>query len=96
VEACLQDAGLDLAEGETPRVSGVSAIGVVTPGGGGLEPGDVSAAIFVFPSVGEAESEAQSLEGFAGDLTQEGNIVVLWADISAEARASVEGCISSS
>ncbi len=96
VEACLQDAGLDLAEGDTPLVSGVNSIGVVTPGGGGLEPGDVSAAIFIFASVGDAESEAQSLEGFAGDVTQEGNIVVMWADISAEARASVEGCISSS
>ena len=96
VEACLEDAGLQLAQGDTPRVSGVQAIGVVTPGGGGLEPGDVSAAVFVFPSVEDAESEAQSLEGFAADLTQEGNIVVMWADISAEARASVEGCISSS
>jgi hypothetical protein len=96
VEACLEDAGLQLAQGDTPLVSGVQAIGVVTPGGGGLQPGDVSAAIFVFPSVGEAESEAQSLEGFAGDVTQEGNIVVMWADISADARASVEGCISSS
>ena len=95
VEACLQDAGLDLAQGDTPLVSGVNSIGVVTPGGGGLNPGDVSAAVFVFPSVSEAESAADTLQGFAGELTQEGSIVVMWADISAEARASVEGCISS-
>ncbi|MDP8957535.1 MAG: hypothetical protein M3N24_11405 [Actinomycetota bacterium] len=93
VEACLEDAGLDLAEGDTPLVSGVNAIGVITPEGGGLEPGDVSAAVFVFPSVADAQSEVESLEGFAGDVTQEGNIVVMWADISADARASVEGCI---
>lgn len=93
VEACLENAGLDLAEGDTPRVSSVDAIGVITPGGGGIEPGDVSAAVFVFPSVADAESEAESLQGFAGDVTQEGNIVVIWADISADARASVEGCI---
>jgi hypothetical protein len=93
VEACLEDAGLDLAEGDTPLLSGVNAIGVVTPGGGGIEPGDVSAAVFVFPSAADAESEVESLQRFAGDVTQEGNIVVLWGDISADARASVEGCI---
>jgi hypothetical protein len=96
VEACLSDAGLELATGDTPLVSEAKAIGI-NPGEGTLQPGDITAAVFVYSSEEEAASAAASLEGAPFDeVAQEGSIMIVYAEPPAAGeRTAIEGCTSS-
>jgi hypothetical protein len=96
VEACLSDAGLELATGDTPLISEAKAIGI-NPGKGTLQPGDITAAVFVYSSEEEAGSAAASLEGAPFDeVVQEGSIMIVYAEPPpAGERTAIEGCTSS-
>lgn len=95
VEACLKKAGLELATGETPVINSVKAIGVF-PGEGNLSPGEVGAGVFVYDSVADARSAADSVKGAAFDeVTQEGNVLVVYTPApSPDDQAAIERCIS--
>jgi hypothetical protein len=93
VEACLTDAGLELATGETPIISGAEGIGI-NPGQGPLQPGDITAGVFLYASEKEASSAAASLEGAAfEEVVQEENITVVYAEPpAADERSAIEAC----
>ncbi len=92
VEDCLAGAKIDTAAG--PVVSGSRAIGVRLPGGGGIDPGNFSAAIFVEGSEAEAKREVTALSNaFGPQVAQAANLVVLYdADIPADAGSKIARC----
>jgi hypothetical protein len=95
VEACLTAAGLKVATGDTPLISGAQGIGI-NPGEGSLMPGNVTGAVFVYSSDAEATSAAAALAGFAvSDVVHEGNILVVYANPpTADDRSAIERCTS--
>jgi len=95
VEACLADAGLELAAGETPLISGAEGIGI-NPGEGPLQPGDITAGVFVYASEEEAASAAVSVEGAAFEEVVQGeNIMVVYAEPpAADVRSLIDACTS--
>lgn len=96
VRTCLQDGGVATspAGSDAPLLSGVRAIGVL-PGAGGILPGNLAAAVFLFNSGSEAEREAESLNRFGGgQVLRRGNAAVWYNPIpSADLRAKVEACL---
>jgi hypothetical protein len=93
LEACLADAGLDLATGETPTISGVKGIGI---GEGPLLPGNISAGVFVYSSESDAEGAKSSLQGAAfPKVEQQGNVVIVYAEPpTSELQTAIQGCTS--
>jgi hypothetical protein len=94
-EACLADAGLELATGETPLISGAEGIGI-NPGEGPLQPGNITAGVFVYASAEEAASASASVEGAAfAEVVQEENVMVVYAEPpTADVRSAIEACTS--
>lgn len=95
VESCLTAAGLELATGETPTISGVAGIGI-NPGKGPLMPGDVTAGVFVYASEEEATGAATGLAMIPfHEVVQEGAIVIVYGEApSSDDRSAIEACVA--
>ena len=97
VEGCLASAGLDTAPG--PLIAGSKTIGVKLPGGGGIKPGNFSAALFVSDSTADAKQEATSFEStFGSAIEQRGNVVILYdpsGNVPAATRSKIASCTGS-
>ncbi len=96
VRSCLEEAGLALngSGADTPTLSGVSAIGV-SPGQGGILPGNYAAAVFVFGSEADASGEETSLGQLFDEADRRKNVVVAYdPKPSSDLRNKVNGCLS--
>jgi hypothetical protein len=92
IEQCLADAGQDVVAGNVPILSGVKAVGI--DGGGSLNPGGLSVAVFVYGSEEEAKAAAASpIVNAVADSAQEGTVFVVYADPPApDLVTTVEDC----
>ena len=92
IEQCLADAGQDVVTGNVPVLSGVKAVGI--DGGGSLNPGGLSVAVFVYSSEQEAKAAASSpIVDAVADSAQKGAVFVVYADPpAADLETTVEDC----
>ena len=92
IEQCLTDAGEDVVTGNTPVLEGAEAVGI--DGGGSLEPGGLTVAIFVYDSEQQAQKAAGSpIVDIVADSAQEGNVFVAYADPpDSSLKQTVEDC----
>lgn len=92
---CLDDAGVEtVTTGDLPIVASAEGIGILLPGPRNLEPGPVSAAVFVYDTDAEAQEAVDSLAGFAGAATAVGNVAVMWGgEADPETLDAISGCV---
>jgi hypothetical protein len=92
IETCLKNAGLTLAS-ESPSIAGINAIGVSTPSGT-IQPGDLSAAVFLFDTEIGATLGTSTLGRLYDEASRRGTRVVAYDPLpSAELRQAVERCV---
>jgi hypothetical protein len=79
VQSCLEAAGFELVtSGNLPIIEGSKALGVRLPGGGNLEPGHLSAALFWYATVAEATKAAKEFVTSFPAISRLDKIVVFY------------------
>lgn len=92
---CLDEAGVEVrTTGKLPIMASVKGIGIRLDDSRPLQPGDLSAAVFVLDSRQAAQDNAESLEGFAGEVSTVGRVVVMWGNApDRETLSAVRTCV---